>query len=83
MAGVRKHEQRHGRYAVRMVNAAERSLSGMKTANDPNCRKLGAEIKRRVSSVYETYEAKQIVFDRREHRENGNIHRLIKRLMKE
>lgn len=81
MAGVRKHEQQHGRYAIQMVNAAERAVRGVRVSNDPNCRKAGAEIRRRVQAVYEQYEAKQIVFDRREHRENGNIHRLIRRLI--
>lgn len=82
MVGVRAHEQQHGRYATQMVNAAERSVRGVRVPNDPNCRKASALIKKRVANIYEDYEAKQIVFDKREHRENGNIHRLIQRLMK-
>lgn len=83
MVGVRRHEEQHGRYALQMLKAAERSVRGLKVAKDPNCRKANAEIKRRVSAVYAEYEAKQIVFDQREHRENGNIHRLIKALVRE
>lgn len=82
MAGVRKHEQQHGRYAIQMVNVAERSIRGVKTPNDPNCRKTGAYIKKRVAEIYEEYEAKQIVFDHREHRDHGNIHRMVTKLAK-
>ncbi len=80
MVGVRKHELQHGAYATQMANAAERSLRGIRVANDPTCRKTTALMKQRVQAVYETYEAKQIVFDQREHRRNGNIHRLINQL---
>lgn len=83
MVGVRKHEEQHGRFARQMLAAAERSAYGVKVPGDATCRKTGAEIKRRVASVYEEYEAKQIVFDRREHKQNGNIHRLIKVLTKD
>ena len=82
MAGVRKHEENHGTLARQMVNRAERSVAGLRVANDPNCRKTTALVKERVAAIYLEYEAKQVVFDKREHREGGNIYRLIAILMK-
>jgi predicted secreted Zn-dependent protease len=82
MAGVVKHEEQHGRYAIQMIRTAEKAVAGIRFANDPQCRKAGAEIKRRVARIYENFEAKQVVFDRREHKDNGNIERLIRRLVR-
>lgn len=82
MVGVRKHEAQHGTYARQMAGAAERSLRGLRVANDPTCRKTTALMRKRVQDIYEAYEAKQIVFDQREHRQNGNIYRLIQQLTK-
>lgn len=82
MVGVRKHEEHHGTLARQMVDRAERSVAGLRLPDDPGCRKTTALVKQRVAAVYLEYEAKQIVFDKREHREGGNIYRLIAALMK-
>lgn len=82
MAGVRKHEQRHGSIAREMVRAAEAAVKGLKIDNDPSCRKTRVEVKKRADKVYAGYEARQLKFDAREHRDGGNIDKLILSLVK-
>lgn len=80
LSGVRKHERVHGIVARRMVEAAERSVSGVAVKRDPNCRLARAEVKRRVDAAYRKYEAQQHRFDDVEHRDGGNVARLVDRL---
>lgn len=80
MAGVHKHEETHGRIARQMVNAAERSITGLALKNDPGCRKTQAEVKERIAKIYAKYEERQAEFDRKEHSEGGNVERLVTRL---
>lgn len=82
MAGVRKHEETHGRYAKQMVTAAALVVKDIKMPGDSSCRKTKAEVQRRANKVYAIYEAKQMLFDKTEHRERGNIDRLIRGLIK-
>lgn len=82
MAGVRKHEEQHGKLARDMVASAERSLKGVNFGRDPKCARAQAEAKRRIASVYAKYEARQIAFDKREHSEGGNVEHLLYGLMK-
>jgi predicted secreted Zn-dependent protease len=81
MAGVRKHEETHGRMAREMVGAAERSLKSLKTSSDPKCARAQMEAKRRIGAIYAKYEARQIDFDKREHSEGGNVEHLLYALM--
>lgn len=82
MAGVRKHEEQHGRLAREMVAVAERSVKNVKFGQDPRCNRAQAEAKRRIATVYAKYEARQIAFDKREHSEGGNVEHLLYGLMK-
>jgi predicted secreted Zn-dependent protease len=82
IAGVQKHEERHGAIARQMVNAAERSVSGLSTKRDPTCSRSQAEVKRRVEAIYAEYEARQVRFDAREHGEGGNVEKLVAALVK-
>jgi predicted secreted Zn-dependent protease len=82
MAGVRRHEQTHGRIARQMVNEAERSLSGLFDGDDPGCRRTQVEVKRVIAAVYAKYEARQVAFDQVEHAAGGNVERLVTRLSK-
>lgn len=77
LIGVRKHEQTHGRLARKMVDAAEKKIAGLSFSNDRGCRKTQAEVKRRIASVYDTYESRQVAFDNAEHAEGGNVERLV------
>jgi predicted secreted Zn-dependent protease len=82
LRGVKKHEEMHGAIAKRMVTTAERSIANISFRRDPDCRAARAEVKRRVSAVYAKYEAEQIAFDAREHRDEGNVARLVERLVR-
>ena len=77
MSGVRKHEEMHGKIARDMVTAAQRSVSGLSTARDPNCIRTQRAAGAKVSSVYAVYVAKQNAFDDNEHRSGGNVDHLI------
>jgi predicted secreted Zn-dependent protease len=77
MKGVVKHEETHGSIARQMVNAAESSVEGLTFANDLACRNAKAEAKRRVDRVYAKYEMRQVLFDRKEHGEGGNVEALV------
>jgi predicted secreted Zn-dependent protease len=77
MAGVRKHEQTHGRIAKEMVDVAEQAVSAVSFAEDRSCIRTQAEVKRRIAKTYAKYEARQIEFDRVEHAEGGNVEGLV------
>jgi predicted secreted Zn-dependent protease len=77
MKGVVKHEETHGAIARQMVSAAQSSVAGVAFANDPGCRQAKAEAKRRVDAIYAKFEARQVIFDTREHSEGGNVEALV------
>ena len=81
MAGVRKHEQTHGRLARDMVVAASKAAERVALAADPSCAKARREAKRRIDALYAAYEAKQVAFDDREHRPGGPVEHLVAALM--
>lgn len=82
LAGVRKHEEMHGRLARQMAKAAEKSVARLTVANDPGCRRARLAAKRRMSAVYADYEARQLSFDTREHRAGGPVEDLIEALIR-
>jgi predicted secreted Zn-dependent protease len=81
LAGVRKHERTHGDMARQMTRAVEKSVTKLTITNDPGCRKARAEVKGRMTAIYADYEARQIKFDAREHREGGPVEGLIEKLV--
>ncbi|QND65638.1 DUF922 domain-containing protein [Mesorhizobium loti] len=81
-AGVRAHEETHGRIAREMMRATERSISGLRIADDRSCYKTRREAQRRIRATYAAYEAKQIAFDAREHRNGGHVEHLVAALIK-
>lgn len=82
MGGVRRHEEMHGKIARQMVDVAAKSVRGLKVANDRSCFKTRLAMKRLADTAYAEYEARQIKFDAAEHRDGGNIDRLILALIK-
>lgn len=76
-AGVQRHEQTHGRLAREMVRAAQKSVSGLKVADDRRCGITRREARRRIDAVYAEYEARQVAFDKREHRDGGKVDGLV------
>lgn len=82
MRGVKKHEEMHGVLATRMVRAAEKSIRNLEKKHDPRCRSTRAEVKKRVDAIYAKYEARQLAFDEREHRDGGAVSLLVERLVR-
>jgi len=80
LAGVKKHEKAHGDMARQMTRAVEKSASKFVAHNDPGCRKSRREVKERMTAIYAEYEARQIKFDAREHRDGGRVEGLIEAL---
>lgn len=80
-AGVRAHEETHGRIAKEMMRVAEKSIQGLKFADDRQCYKTRREARRRIEVAYAEYEAKQNAFDAREHGDGGHVEHLIAALM--
>ena len=76
-SGVKKHEETHGDLARKMARAADRSVANLTIRDDPGCRKSRLEVKRRMAAIYADYEARQIRFDAKEHREGGRVEGLI------
>ena len=81
MTGVRRHEQTHGRLARQMATEADRAVTGVAFSNDPTCAKSVREVERIVGGVYAEYEVRQQRFDRTEHRDGGNVDRLVENLL--
>lgn len=82
MKGVRKHEETHGTLARQMVRAAERAVAGMSIRNDPDCSKSRRAVKRKVAAIYADYEARQVQFDGKEHRDGGRVEGLVDALLR-
>ena len=82
-AGVRRHERMHGSIARAMVAAASKAARGAAFEADPFCRRTRREAKRRIDAVYSNYEARQVAFDAKEHRDGGPVERLVAAFVRE
>ncbi|MBN9218854.1 MAG: DUF922 domain-containing protein [Mesorhizobium sp.] len=80
--GVRKHEETHGEIARQMMQATEKTLTGLAVPNDPECSQTRREARKRIAEVFDEYEARQNAFDAREHREGGHVEYLVDALEK-
>lgn len=81
MAGIRKHEEQHGRLAREMATEADKAIAGLKVQDGKDCGKLRAEMKRVVAAIVARYEARQRQFDAVEHKSGGNVESLVRRLV--
>jgi predicted secreted Zn-dependent protease len=82
LAGVRQHEEMHGRLAQRMVLVAHKSVSRL-ARKDDLCIRSQRQFERIIDAVYAKYEARQARFDDVEHGEGGNVDRLLFMLTRE
>ncbi|MBX3581328.1 MAG: DUF922 domain-containing protein [Rhizobiaceae bacterium] len=80
MSGVKRHEKVHADIARQMARAIERAVAKVDVPNDPGCRKARSETRRLMSSISQRYEARQVSYDAREHRDGGPVERLLGRL---
>jgi predicted secreted Zn-dependent protease len=80
VAGVRKHEETHGRLARRMAQEAYDAAFRVVVDNDRFCSKAKDRAKRIVRDIYADYEAQQERFDALEHQPGGPVEKLVNRL---
>lgn len=83
IAGVRKHEEEHGRMIREMVAETAKNIAGASVANDGNCAKVKREVTRLIDDAKRTYKTRSRQFDHVELSEGGNVHRLILALVNE
>ncbi|WP_034883621.1 putative secreted Zn-dependent protease (plasmid) [Ensifer sp. WSM1721] len=77
IAGVKKHELVHGDFIKEMVRNIEAATVGLAVPADPECRKIKAEMTRRLGELSRAQRQKSRDFDKAELSEGGNIHQLI------
>jgi predicted secreted Zn-dependent protease len=77
IAGVRKHEEEHGRMIRQMVAATVASLGDVHVADDPTCSKVKRETNRRIAEAASAHKERSREFDRIEQSDGGNVHRLV------
>lgn len=80
-AGIAAHEKVHGKYARAMVDTIIRTTVSLTVEGDPKCRKIRAEVLKRVKAALATYNVRSRAFDREEMAAGGNVHALILRLL--
>lgn len=81
ISGVRRHELVHGDFIKDLVKAIETTSVGLRVDADPNCRKIRAELTRRLGELSVAQRQRSRDFDRVELSDGGNIHQLILNLV--
>ena len=77
LQGVTAHEKVHGDIIVDMVRAIEATSVGLAAPDDPGCRKVRAELQRRLGELSQEQRRRSREFDRVEMRDGGTVHRLV------
>lgn len=77
IAGIRAHEQMHGKIIIDMVKAIEMATVGLSVPDDPNCKRIREEMTKRLSLLSLEQRQRSREFDRTEMSNGGNVHQLI------
>lgn len=77
IAGIRAHEKVHGDIITDMVRKIQAASLGLSMPDDPKCRKVHAELTKRLSALSQEQRRKSREFDRVEMGQGGNVHQLI------
>lgn len=77
IAGIRAHEKVHGDIITDMVRKIQAASLGLSMPDDPKCRKVHAELTKRLSALSQEQRRKSRDFDRVEMGQGGNVHQLI------
>ena len=77
IAGMEAHERLHGEMIKKLVKDIETATVGMSVPGDPDCMKIKAELKQRLTDLFKAHQQRNRDFDRVEMGEGGNIHQLI------
>lgn len=76
-AGIETHERQHGRFIMEMVTRMVAETSGLSAANDPSCKKVRAELTRRLGAAFKEKSGKDAAFDKAEMGDDGTVRRLV------
>jgi len=76
-AGVLAHEKVHGDHIKAMVGEIERISVGLTVAEDPQCKKIRAELTEKLKIISAAERQTQRDFDRVEMGDRGAVHQLI------
>ena len=79
--GVRRHERVHGEMIIEMVKEIEAYTVGLSVPDDPNCRKIRAQMTERLSQISQAQRQRSRDFDRVELTEGGAVHQLVLNLV--
>jgi predicted secreted Zn-dependent protease len=82
IAGITTHEEVHGALMRSMVDDIIAQTDGLVVADDPGCRKIRAEVERRVIAAHARYKAQNRAFEASEMAPGGNIRGLIMGLVR-
>jgi predicted secreted Zn-dependent protease len=77
IAGITAHERVHGEIIKETVEAIRSATEGLTVAGDPSCRKIRAEVTKRVAVLAADMRKKNRDFDRAEMGKGGNVQQLI------
>ena len=77
IAGIRAHENVHGDIITDMVRKIEAASLGLSMPDDPKCRKVHAELTKRLWALSREQRRKSREFDQVEMGQGGNVHQLI------
>lgn len=81
ISGVHRHELVHGEYIKEMVRKIEATTVGLTVPADPKCRKIKAEMTKRLGALSNAQRQQSRQFDRAELSNGGNVHQLILQLV--
>ena len=77
LAGITAHERVHGEIIKETVDAIRSATEGLTVPGDPACRKIRAEVTKRVAALAAGMRRKNRDFDRVEMGKGGNVQQLI------
>ncbi|HEU4985469.1 MAG TPA: DUF922 domain-containing protein [Rhizobiaceae bacterium] len=75
--GVTAHEKVHGEIITDMVKKIEAISVGLTVADDPECRKIRAELTSYLGELSQEQRRRSREFDKAEMSKGGNVHQLI------
>lgn len=81
LAGVVRHEQRHGKIAREMATEVDAMIKAYRPANDTTCGAAERELRRRFDTIYTKHDKRQREFDATEHREGGHVDAMVHALV--
>lgn len=81
-AGVERHEHMHGKLGKDLAATLDKRIRSFSMKDKPGCRAAARKMNAEVRRIVVAYDAKQRAFDEKEHREGGNVEKLLRRLIR-